>query len=653
MAETVLFAEQTVTGFAYSNTFACFANGVNPAPFVPEQGRSYIVNWDGEQFTRTAFSFVAADGASCIGIGNTIMTGTDSGEPFLIVYDATNGYFYFFSTETDPSHTISVLLQEKSETVLLEKRTIDNFVYVDGIYRPNPTYIEIETDTLFADGERYKITWDDVVYYCTSEEGKVGNQHLSYGEIGPGEPFTMLSFSGCVFFYTTLPGTSHTVEISRVEQPIVLKDRNNNDVPYDGTSVLKLPTADGGTRMFIEGEAEATTISLDFSQGDMEVIPDAKKLFNKVSIPTPVGLVPENIPKGRTIAGVKGELSVGGEVNIKDKPIRFYDPYGNVIYGYSRAEIQELTALPAGPALSGLTFERWTHTLEELKAVTYFADVGPMYKYGSNPATVLIVRTQNANTNIALCFELSSAKGTIYWGDGSSSTLSASVSKTYASAGVYNIAIVLTSGMAYLGKTASNYQHNVMNNSVTSMATSDAYLTGTTNCNLLSVLIGSYIYLSMYPLSINFLLLNDRLKFVSMYQKASGRGYTKQFSNCPGLHTIACNQGLIVSANYMFWCCVSLKKLFVSGVIGEKTFEGCDSLEEVIYGSGKINAPMMNKQWAMLMTTETPPTIGATNPQWGKKPIYVPDSAVEAYKTASGWSDAAAYILPASQYPDK
>lgn len=672
MAETVLFAEQTVTGFAYSNAFACFANGVNPAPFVPVQGRSYIVNWDGEQFQRTAFSFVAADGASCIGIGNTIMTGTDSGEPFLIVYDATNGYFYFFSTETDSSHTISVLLQEKSEAVLLEKRTIDNFVYVadTGIYRPNPTYIEIETDTLFVDGERYKITWDDVVYYCTSEDGKVGNQHLSYGKIGPGEPFTMLSFDGCVFFYTTLPGTSHTVEISQVEQPIVLKDRNNNDVPYDGTSVLKLPTADGGTRMFIEGEAEATTVSLDFSQGDMEVVPDAKKLFNRVSIPTPVGLVPENIPKGRTIAGVKGELSVGGEVNIKDKPIRFYDPYGNVIYGYSRAEIQEMTALPAGPALSGLTFERWTHTLEELKAVTYFADVGPMYKKGSTPAIVLLIDTLTDNMSIKINYINLYASTVIYWGDGSTTSITTSSSSgkqtthTYTTAGKYIIAIATTqtsnSGYFKLGYYQSSYYYGALGTQVPG-GYDTSYGNATVENSLISILASSNKSTGLYAGGMSELLNNAgasiRLQFVSNYGALNPD--SRVFIHCSSLKVFAGTPPYRITGK-MFYGTFALERAIIkhsnmgSSDISANAFVGCDSLKELVCdNTTSISDVNMNSKWAMLMTSETPPTVKATSPQWGKYPIYVPDSAVEAYKTASGWSNAAAYILPASQYPDK
>jgi hypothetical protein len=43
-----------------------------------------------------------------------------------------------------------------------------------------------------------------------------------------------------------------------------------------------------------------------------------------------------------------------------------------------------------------------------------------------------------------------------------------------------------------------------------------------------------------------------------------------------------------------------------------------------------------------------------TKESWYSYPenIYVPDGSLEAYKTATGWSDAAAYIKPLSEYVD-
>lgn len=55
-----------------------------------------------------------------------------------------------------------------------------------------------------------------------------------------------------------------------------------------------------------------TEVTLDFSEGDMEVVPDAGKLFSKVSIPVPGNLIPENIAKDVEIAGITGTHEGGG-----------------------------------------------------------------------------------------------------------------------------------------------------------------------------------------------------------------------------------------------------------------------------------------------------------------------------------------------------
>lgn len=57
-----------------------------------------------------------------------------------------------------------------------------------------------------------------------------------------------------------------------------------------------------------------TEVTLDFSEGDMEVVPDAGKLFSKVSIPVPENLIPENIAKDVVVAGIKGIHEGGVEV---------------------------------------------------------------------------------------------------------------------------------------------------------------------------------------------------------------------------------------------------------------------------------------------------------------------------------------------------
>lgn len=94
---------------------------------------------------------------------------------------------------------------------------------------------------------------------------------------------------------------------------VILKDRDGNDVTYANANgdvpTIKLDTPDGGTQTYIKGETEETTVTLDFSNGDMEVVPDIGKLFSKVLIPVPENMSPENIPVGMNIAGIIGTFA--------------------------------------------------------------------------------------------------------------------------------------------------------------------------------------------------------------------------------------------------------------------------------------------------------------------------------------------------------
>ena len=58
-----------------------------------------------------------------------------------------------------------------------------------------------------------------------------------------------------------------------------------------------------------------TEVTLDFSDGAMEVTPEAGTVFGKVNIPVPDGLVSENIVKGVTIAGIEGNSEGDGFPN--------------------------------------------------------------------------------------------------------------------------------------------------------------------------------------------------------------------------------------------------------------------------------------------------------------------------------------------------
>lgn len=105
------------------------------------------------------------------------------------------------------------------------------------------------------------------------------------------------------------------------------------------------------------------------------------------------------------------------------------------------------------------------------------------------------------------------------------------------------------------------------------------------------------------------------------------------FEHCTVLNSINIGSNVTSIGSYSFQNCTSLTSITIpSGVtsIGEYAFEYCDRLRSVT-----VNA-------------STPPTLGSyvfSGIDYYMK-IYVPETSVDAYKAASGWSDYADRIQP-------
>ena len=108
---TTLFHYQPIEGFELDDTgFYCQAIG-SPPPFILEANKTYIVKWDGVEYTCTAFAFTSVVG-DCIGIGNTIIKGDGSwtDEPFNIFYNIDWNLMGAYSIDTNAIHTVGVYL---------------------------------------------------------------------------------------------------------------------------------------------------------------------------------------------------------------------------------------------------------------------------------------------------------------------------------------------------------------------------------------------------------------------------------------------------------------------------------------------------------------------------------------------------------------
>jgi hypothetical protein len=102
-----LFSE--VLLFRYNDYFNAYCHTINYALFNIVDQQSYTIEWEDKQYQRTSFAFTAADGASCVGIGNTLVSGGENnGDEFAIVHDYTNNLLHFLSLDEDAYHKVKV-----------------------------------------------------------------------------------------------------------------------------------------------------------------------------------------------------------------------------------------------------------------------------------------------------------------------------------------------------------------------------------------------------------------------------------------------------------------------------------------------------------------------------------------------------------------
>lgn len=125
------------------------------------------------------------------------------------------------------------------------------------------------------------------------------------------------------------------------------------------------------------------------------------------------------------------------------------------------------------------------------------------------------------------------------------------------------------------------------------------------------------------------------------------------FSNCSGLTSVTIGSGVTSIGGGVFGYCYGLTSVTIPDSvtsIGTQAFNVCSGLTSVTIGSGVTSISdyafwMCGSINSMTIHAPTPPTIGTYVFGLGTNyPIYVPAASVNAYKSASGWSDYASRI---------
>lgn len=104
------------------------------------------------------------------------------------------------------------------------------------------------------------------------------------------------------------------------ETNVKLKNKNGEDVVYEGISTVSLDDDSGGKKVFSLGVMSTGTVDLDFSKGNHLVIAPDDKLFDKVVIYKPLTLVPGNIAQGVIVAGIEGTFEGAKDLPILNTP---------------------------------------------------------------------------------------------------------------------------------------------------------------------------------------------------------------------------------------------------------------------------------------------------------------------------------------------
>ena len=321
----------------------------------------------------------------------------------------------------------------------------------------------------------------------------------------------------------------------------------------------------------------------------------------------------------------------GGGTATSPSDVNFYDYDGTLLYSYTIAEANRLTELPQPPTHDGLTFQGWNYPLEEVQSTTRRMDIGATYITSDGKTRLYITVPANSEpglppprNQVPLYFQQTVANGvTIDWGDGSQTeTLSGTgvvnTTHTYETAGDFVISLSPVDGCELeLG-------------------------TGTSaNCVMGSTGNNGRIYCNM-------------LKRVEVGSSVTSIG-SGAFSSCYSLSSVVIPDGVTSIGDSAFSYCYSLSSVVIpDGVtsIGGSAFSRCYSLSSVVIPDGvtSIGGSAFSYCYGIKeyhFKPLTPPTLSNTNAFSGIPKdcvIYVPVGSLEAYKTATNWSNYASQM---------
>ena len=356
-----------------------------------------------------------------------------------------------------------------------------------------------------------------------------------------------------------------------------------------------------------------------------------------------------------------------GEGADPNKPIRFYDPYGNLVYSYTVGEFSELAELPPLPEIKGLIGQGWNWSLEKILEVSVEHQYSKPGSYvirlipgdgaqftflGDSYSTRILHRDEtysyankvygNTIKKIELGKGITEFTGRCFFSN-SLETVTMPEGITVFSTAFQGCYSIKTITFPRCDMTLSSYAVRECR-SLKKILFSDAKLslggTSFADCNSLEeVIIPQNVQLS----------------------------YTDIFAECTSLKRVVLSDNITKISSDLFDSCYLLKDVVTKGTIAEISsggFKNCRSLEEIefydCYSLHEIVIPKnvseiqasafancLGIEHYYLMPT-IPPALANVSAFVGileRCKIHVPKGCLEAYQTAENWSTYADYMV--------
>lgn len=397
--------------------------------------------------------------------------------------------------------------------------------------------------------------------------------------------------------------------------------------------------------------------------------------------------------KAKAIVNVPSSGGGGGSVD-EDADVIFIDYDGDVLYSYSKDEFLALDALPENPEHDGLVAQGWNWQLSGAKKYVSACGkliVGQTYTTNDGKTRFYVKNVNNTSSNVTVKFNMSgSSSGDIVidWGDGSPTEIinhddnivtplpNVSSSKVMDSPAVMDgadvmdgpegdIELMATPGentVTHTYETAGNYviTFEPINGATLSFGSTKVMngraFSGSSGCELYRVDMGSAKFGSGYSFYQQYHL--EAISHNTPLSSTTGALFSANslLKSCTLMRTSGTCRSMCSS-------CGSLKRVSfgeLSGSIAENTFQDCYNLKTITMNSSvsSIGNDAFSGCTGMReyhINRTTPPTLGSEvfNKISPFCKIYVPysedHSILNAYKTATNWSDYADYIYEEPQ----